>query len=200
MVEGLRTSRPLIKFRRVLPIAALLFVTASTYRYYHPPPRLVTSPGGRPLVLGGNRARPMIVATAINLPAGIIAIPLELAVLGPEGEHKPHFEAFRVVEFSLLGMIFWFYAGRYFDDLIAWRNVRSGSRWRLTDCLVAAVIAAETTFLTVVLSFQPHWSVPEFWLFSCTIGWGLLGYSAFIFRVFQLRSYPRRDAPPGRVS
>lgn len=189
MVEGLRQGRPLVKFRRVLPVAALLFVTITTYRYYHTEPFELASPLG-PVRMARPGTRPSIVAAAINLPAGILALPLELAFLRNSQRRLRSFEAFRVVEFSVLGIVFWFFAGRFLDDLIAWRWLRSGSRWRLSDCLMAAVIAVEATLVLGVFLLEPRYS-PDVWFLASGLAWALLGYWALIFRIVQFRSYPR---------
>ncbi len=191
MVEGLKAGRPLVKFRRVLPLAELLFVAASTYRYYRFPPRMVRGPGpGVELVLRLGTP-PATVAAAVNLPAGVVALPLEMAVRLTDAPHSPYYDVFRIVEFSLLGVIFWYFAGRFMDDAIAWRALRSGSRWRLSDCLMAALIAAESTLVLFALRLMPGLFMPSAWFLLGALGWALLGYSALVFRVLQFRAYPR---------
>ncbi len=193
MVAGLSKGRVLVKFRRMLPIAALLFVTVSTYRYYQGAPRLLRSPAGRLVIAPSPRPRPMVVAQAVNLPAFILVLPLELAIFGSEPIQTQFFDAVRVIEFSVLGMIFWFYAGRFLDDAIAWRKLRSGSRWRLMDCIMAGLIAAESTLIFVVFLLEPKMG-PDNWILAGAIFWGILGYSAFLFRIAQFRAYPRMRA------
>lgn len=194
MPEGLSKGRVFIKFRRVLPIAALLFVTIFAYRYYNGVPRLIRSPGGRIVIDPAVRTRPMVIAQAVNLPAFVIVLPLEMAMFRSEPIQARFFDAVRVIEFSVIGMFFWFFAGRFIDDAIAWRRLRSGSRWRFSDCIVAGVIAAESTLIYVVFLLEPKMS-PDQWILAGAIGWGVLGYSAFIFRIAQFRAYPRMRAP-----
>jgi len=185
MVEGLKAGRPLVKFCRVLPVAALLFVTASTYRYYRGPTRMVRLT--RSIEIEARPGTPpSMIAAAVNLPAGVLALPLELTVFG-----SPYREVFRIVAFSVLGVIFWFAAGRFIDDAIAWRALRSGSRWRLSDCLMAALIAAEATLALFTPALVPGLFLPNTWFMLGAIGWALLGYSALVFRVVQFRAYPR---------
>jgi hypothetical protein len=192
MVEGLRASRPLLKFQRILPLAAVLFVSVSALRYYVAAPRFIRTPRGTIFSVSAPQTRPAIVATAVNLPASIFALPIELAVFRGAGfRDSPYYEAFRTVEFSLLGILFWFYAGRALDDWIAWRQLRSGSRWRLSDCLVAALIAGEATMLGVLFTVGFKWERAELWYLASSISWALVGYWAFLFRVFQFRAYPR---------
>jgi hypothetical protein len=193
MVAGLSKGRVAIKFRRMLPIAALLFVTISTYRFYQGVPRLLRSPGGRIVIGPSVRPRPMVVAQAVNLPAFILVLPLELAIFGSEPIRTQFFDAVRVIEFSVLGMLFWFYIGRFVDDAIAWRKLRSGSRWRLMDCVMAGLIAAEATLIFVVFLLEPKMG-PDEWILAGAIFWGIVGYSAFFFRIAQFRAYPRMRA------
>jgi hypothetical protein len=189
MVEGLRKGRPLVKFRRVLPVTALLLVTVATYRYYRIPPRAIGYPAGPPLVVRPGIS-PSVVAVAVNLPAGIFALPLEFTLLGNSPRQLRLFDAFRIIEFSVIGIVFWFFIGRFFDDLIAWNSLRSGSRWRLSDCVVAVVIAAEATLVLVFLATEQRFDRDISFLIS-GVFWAVLGYSALIFRILQFRAYPR---------
>jgi len=190
MVEGLKTGRPIVKFCRALPLAALLFVAASSYRYYRAAPQMVHLPRGVDIE-GRIGTPPVTVATAVNLPAGILAAPLESLL-----PHSPYHELYRTVEFSLLGVIFWFSIGRFIDDVIAWRTLRSGSRWRLSDCLIAGLIAGEATVLLIFFALEPGRGISDFWLLASATGWALLGYSALMFRIAQFRAYPRSDFHP----
>ncbi len=190
MVEGLRSSHQLIKFRRVLPAAAVLFVALSTWLYVAAAPRTVYAPPDLAFS-DSTHTRPAVISTAVNLPAFVIALPLELAVLGPHARAHRYYEPFRTVEFSLLGIIFWFFAGRAIDDWIGWRQIRSGSRWRLSDCLLAGLIAVESTMLAVLFAVGFKWAREELWYLSSSVAWALLGYWAFIFRVVQFHSYPK---------
>lgn len=189
MVEGLRKGRPLVKFRRVLPVAALLLVTIATYRYYRIPPRAIGFPAGPPLVVRPGTS-PSVVAVAVNLPAGIFALPLEFMFLGNSPKQLRLFDAFRIVEFSVIGIVFWFFIGRFLDDLIAWNSLRSGSRWRLSDCVIALVIAAEATLVLAFLANEPRFDRDLSFLIS-GVFWAVLGYAALIFRILQFRAYPR---------
>lgn len=193
MVEGLRSNRPVIKFRRLLPAAAVLFIALTTWLYVVAAPNMVRSPRGALLSLPSH-TRPAVIATAVNLPAFVIALPLELAVFGSNARNKPYYEPFRTVEFSLLGVIFWFFAGRALDDWIAWRQLRSGSRWRLSDCLLAALVAIECTMLTVLFAIGFKWERAELWYLASSLTWAAVGYWAFIFRVVQFRTYPKATA------
>jgi len=197
MVEGLRSGRPLVKFRRVLPVAAVLFVALSTFRYFSSAPRILRTPGGTILSLNGRHTRPAVVSTAINLPAFLIALPLELAVFRGDPRSNSYYEAFRTIEFSLLGIIFWFCAGRAIDDWISWRQLRSGSRWRLIDCLIAGLIAVESSMLAVLFAVGFTWARAELWYLASSVSWALLGYSAFVFRLVQFRAYPRAKMREG---
>lgn len=197
MVEGLRSRRPLVKFRRILPVAAVLFVALSTLRYYAAAPRLFRTPGGSIVSVDGHRTRPAVVSTAINLPAFLAALPLELAIFRGEPRSTPYYEPFRTFEFSLLGIFFWFFAGRTIDDWIAWRALRSGSRWRLSDCVIAGLIALESTMLAVLFAIGFRWARAELWYLASSMAWALLGYWAFIFRMVQFRAYPRIKTRPG---
>jgi hypothetical protein len=190
MVQGLRSGRQGIKFRLVLPAAAVLFVALSTWLYAAAGPHMVYSP---PDVLysASTHTRPAVIATAVNLPAFVIALPLELAMLGSHAKSHRYYEPFRTVEFSFLGMIFWFVAGRAIDDWIGWSQIRSGSRWRLSDCLFAALIAVESTMLAVLFAVGFRWAREELWYFTSSVAWALFGYWAFIFRVVQFNSYPK---------
>lgn len=199
MVEGLRSGRPLVKFRRVLPVAALLLVTVATYRYYRIPPRAIGFPAGPPLVVRPGPS-PSAIAVAVNLPAGIFALPLEFTFLGNSPRQLRLFDAVRIVEFSVIGIVFWFFIGRFLDDLIAWRSLRSGSRWRLSDCAIAALIAAEATLVLAVFVTEPRFERDASFLIS-GLFWAILGYSALIFRIAQFRAYPRVAKPlPGSES
>jgi hypothetical protein len=197
MVEGLKSRRPLVKFCRILPVAAVLFVALSNLRYYSAAPRIFRTPRGAVFSLDGRRTRPAVVSTAINLPAFLIALPLELAIFRGDPRSTPYYEPFRTVEFSLLGMFFWFFAGRAIDDWIAWRALRSGSRWRLGDCVIAGLIALESTMLAVLFAIGFKWARAELWYLASSVFWALLGYWAFIFRIVQFRAYPRIKTRPG---
>jgi hypothetical protein len=185
--QGLKSGRPAIKLRRILPLAALLFVTVTTYRYIAFPrtPHDGTSSVRNP------HARPLTVAQAVNLPAFALTLPLELVLFGPRRDNSAGAQAFSIVEFAVLGIVFWFFVGRFFDDFITWRKLRSGSRWRLLDCLVAAFIAVESTLLLAVFTFIPLRGFQDMWLISACIGWAGIGYFAFAFRIMQFRAYPR---------
>jgi hypothetical protein len=188
--KGLKSGRTGIKFRRILPLAALLFVTVTTYRYIAFP----QAPRNGGFALRANpHARPLTIAQAVNLPAFALTLPIELALFGPRRDNSAGAQAFSIVEFSVLGIIFWFFAGRFLDDFTTWRRLRSGSRWRLLDCLVAAFIAVESTLLLAVFTFIPLRDFQDMWLISGAIGWAALGYFAFTFRVMQFRAYPRED-------
>jgi hypothetical protein len=186
--QGLKSGRSAIRFRRLLPLAALLFVTAFTYRYIAFP-RL--TPNGRFSMRTNPRTRPLTITQAVNLPAFALTLPLELALFGPKRDNSAGARAFSIVEFAVLGIIFWFFVGRFVDDFIAWRRLRSGSRWRLLDCLVAAFIAVESTLLLAVFTFIPLRDFQDMWLISSSIVWAGIGYFAFTFRVLQFRAYPR---------
>ena len=196
MVEGLRSRRPLVKFRRVLPVAAVLFVAITTARYFSAAPRVLRLPGGA-ILSNGHRTPPAVVSTAINLPAFFFALPLELAMFRGDPRKSAYYEPFRTIEFSLLGIIFWFSAGRAIDDWIAWRQLRSGSRWRLIDCFIAGLIAIESSLLAVLFAVGFNWARAELWYLASSIGWALLGYWAFFFRIVQLRAYPRAKMRAG---
>lgn|GEM_PF-4658320 len=188
MSEGLKSGRPAIKLRRILPLAALLFVTLTTYRYIaFPRPQRNSSN----VLAMRPRPRPLTVAQAVNLPAFAFTLPLELALFGPRRDNSAAAQAFSIVEFAVLGIIFWFFVGRFLDDFIIWRRLRSGSRWRLIDCLVAAFIAVEATLLLAVFTFIPLRDFQERWLISASLVWAIIGYFAFTFRIVQFRSYPR---------
>jgi hypothetical protein len=186
--QGLKSARPAIRLRRILPLAALLFVTAATYRYIAFP--RVPHNGGF-IVRANPPTRPLTVAQAVNLPAFAFTLPLELAVFGPKRANSASAQAFSIVEFAVLGIIFWFFVGRFLDDFIAWRQLRSGTRWRLLDCLVAAFIAVESTLLLALFTFLPLRDFQDMWLISASIAWAALGYFAFSFRILQFRTYPR---------
>lgn len=196
MVEGLRSRRPIVKFCRILPVAAVLFVALSTLRYYSAAPRLLPTPGGPLFSINGRRTRPAVVSTAINLPAFAVALPLELAIFHGEPRSTPYYEPFRTIEFSLLGIFFWFSAGRAIDDWVGWRELRSGSRWRLGDCLIAALVALESSMLAVLFAIGFRWAPAELWYLASSVAWALLGYWAFIFRIVQFRAYPRIKTRP----
>jgi hypothetical protein len=193
--QGLKSGRSAIRFRRILPLAALLLVTAFTYRYIAFPRVTHNGPFG---MRTNPRARPLTIAQAVNLPAFALTLPLELALFGPRRDNSAGAHAFSIVEFSVLGIIFWFFVGRFVDDFLAWRRLRSGSRWRLLDCLVAAFIAVESTLLLAVFTFIPLRDFQDMWLISSSIGWAGIGYFAFTFRVVQFRAYPRggHEQPP----
>jgi len=108
-----------------------------------------------------------------------------------ELRNHPYYEAFRTIEFTVLGVIFWFCAGRAIDDWIVWRQLRSGSRWRLSDCLISAITALEATMLTVLFAVGFKWARTEIWYLASSVVWALLGYAALLFRIAQLRAYPR---------
>jgi hypothetical protein len=186
--EGLKSGRPAIKLRRVLPLAALLFVTVTTYRYIAFP---MQQRNPSHLLAMRSRTRPLTVAQAVNLPAFALTLPLELALFGPRRDNSAGAQAFSIVEFAVLGIVFWFFVGRFLDDLIIWRRLRSGSRWRLLDCLVAAFIAVEATLLLAVFTFTPLRDFQDIWLIAASIIWAIVGYFAFTFRIVQFRSYPR---------
>jgi hypothetical protein len=174
----------------MLPLAALLFVTVSTYRYIAFP----STPRSGPFIADPNpHTRPLTIAQAVNLPAFALTLPLELAVFGPRRDNSPSDQAFSIVEFAVIGILFWFFIGRFLDDFIAWRLLRSGSRWRLLDCLVAAFIAVESTLLLAVFTFLPLRDFQDSWLVSASIVWAAAGYFAFAFRIVQFRAYPRGD-------
>ena len=191
MVQGLRKRLSPIKFRHLMPVAALLFVAFSTLFFYMARPRTILTPRGTFITVSGGRTRPSVIATAINLPALVLAVPLELAVFAGQPAMHPYHEAFRLVEFISLGVLFWFVIGRAMDDWIAWRQLRSGSRWRLLDCLIAALIALEASALAVQFSARFKWDQAQLWYLAGAIGWALMGYAAFVFRIAQLRAYPR---------
>lgn len=188
MGQGLKSGRTGIKFRRILPLAALLFVTVTTYRYIAFPR---TPHDGTTSLRANPHSRPLTVAQAVNLPAFALTLPIELALFGPKRDNSAGAQAFSIVEFAVLGIIFWFFAGRFLDDFTTWRRLRSGSRWRLLDCLVAAFIAVESTLLLAVFTFIPLRDFQDMWLISASIGWAALGYFAFAFRIVQFRAYPR---------
>ena len=129
MGQGLKSGRPAIKLRRILPLAALLLVTVTTYRYIAFPRPTHNGPFA---LHGDPRTRPLTVAQAVNLPAFALTLPLELALFGPKRDNSAAAQAFSIVEFAVLGIVFWFFVGRFFDDFITWRRLRSGSRWRLS--------------------------------------------------------------------
>lgn len=194
MVEGLRVERPLIKFRVVLPIAALLLVATSCYRYYRGPATL-RGPDNPVHSSGGLYAHPMIVAQAVNLPAAIVALPLEVAVLGTRPRSMPVLEFVRIAEFSFIGTFFWFFMGRFVDDAIEWRQLRSGSRWRLSDCLVAALTLANSTLGLIAFATGQGRGRAGIWLLLSSGLWALLGLCALVFRIMQIRAYPRMTSP-----
>jgi len=191
MVQGLRTSVSPVKFRHIMPLAALLFVAFSTLFFYMARPRTILTPRGTFISVTGGRTRPTVVATAVNLPALVIAVPLELAVFTGQPAMHPYHQPFRLLEFTSLGILFWFIMGRAMDDWIVWRQLRSGSRWRLMDCLIAALIALEASALAVQFSVRLKWDPEQLWYLAGAIGWAILGYSALVFRIAQLRAYPR---------
>jgi hypothetical protein len=191
MVQGLRTRLLPIKFSHIMPVAALLFVAFSTLFFHMARPRTILTPRGTFISLSGGRTRPSVIATAVNLPALVIAVPLELAIFPGQPGTQPYHEPFRLLEFTCLGILFWFIIGRAMDDWIVWRQLRSGSRWRLMDCIIAALIALEASALAVQFSARFKWDQDQLWYLAGAIGWALLGYSAFVFRIAQLRAYPR---------
>ena len=190
MVQGLRTRLSPIKFRRVMPLAAILFVAFSTL-FFMMRPRTILTPRGTFMSVSGGRTRPSVIATAVNLPALVLAVPLELAIFAGQPVVHPYHELFRLLEFTFLGILFWFVIGRAVDDWIVWRQLRTGSRWRLLDCVISALIALEASALVVQFSASFKWDQAQLWYLAGAIGWALLGYSAFIFRIAQLRAYPR---------
>jgi hypothetical protein len=75
--------------------------------------------------------------------------------------------------------------------------LRSGSRWRLSDCLMAALVAAEATAVLAIFALRPG-LFPNTWFLISGVGWAMLGYSAFLFRILQFRAYPRIKGRPER--
>jgi hypothetical protein len=190
MVQGLRVIRPVVKLRHILPVAAVLFVAFSTLFFYMARPRTFLTPRGTFISITGGRTAPTVIATAINLPALVLAVPLEVAIFNDQ-PGNPYHEPFRLLEFTCLGIFFWSIVGRAIDDWIVWRRLRSGSRWRLSDCLIAGLIALEASALSVQFSARFKWGQAEIWYLAGAIGWAILGYSVLIFRIAQLRAYPR---------
>lgn len=174
-------------------MAALLLVTASCYRYYHALPAALR--GTAVSSSASMSVHPMTVAQAVNLPAAVVALPLEVAIVGTRPRTIPVLEFVRIMEFSLIGMFFWFFMGRFVDDAIEWKQLRSGSRWRLSDCIVAALTAANSTLGVIAFATGQGRGRAGLWLLLSSGLWALLGFSALVFRIMQIRAYPRTQAP-----
>jgi hypothetical protein len=129
---------------------------------------------------------------AINLPAGLVQLPT-VFLRADKTEWKPDgvdFRAWRAVTWPLLGMVFWWIAGRGLDALVAARRKALSPRIGWTETVLGFVLGAGGLVGVIAFLFTagPDLHDRQLQLLMSAAGmWGLLGSLTVAARVVQWR-------------
>lgn len=182
---------PAMRFRVLLPIlqtlAMLLIVWAPWNPAAHQIDVILRDTGQE---IKAWTLLPMFDATdwamGVNLPAVPLVAPVEYSLRQPGA--LPNYK-FRFFGFWFLGLLCWYMVGRFVDDLVQWRRMKTLPRKHWAD-LTFALIAAPSTIL-LAGSFTVSQGESTF-LAACGVLWLFLTASAFIFRVAQIIKQRRK--------
>jgi hypothetical protein len=182
-----------------------MLVWAVTYCATPTRARTVQLPSGFLVILLPQSPQEMIereiyaraVATSINLPAMLVAIPIEEMVVRLQpNEGKRTIVC--ILASGLSGVFYWFYAGQFLDDLLQMMRTRLYPDFH-RSALVFAIVSLLVCFLSLEGTHWPQ-SRNERWYFWGGTGWTLVASSALIFRLLQLKNSKDHESSAGQAS
>jgi hypothetical protein len=141
----------------------------------------------------------------LNLPAGLLSVPY--AIVNPEKtEWTPrgmNFRYWRGISWPLVGMVFWWLAGRGIEALVAAfkRKVRPPLRPVEMTVAVLFVLAGAMCFLAPLIGRDPNDPDEILWIFMCSGGamWFFFGSATIVAGYLQRRirrGHARQTVPP----
>lgn len=136
------------------------------------------------------KVEPYEISMLLNAPAGALFLPVELATWGISAERLRDINAFhnRILwEFGLFGILVWYAAGKFIDDVRATFATDPEINLRWYDWIFS-LLSLATGFIVFSIGreetdFHAHVSYVY-----AGIAWMLLGMICVVFRTFQWRS------------
>jgi len=129
---------------------------------------------------------------AINLPGGALQLPIALLTRGHQIWKPPgiEFQTWNALTWPVLGLVFWWIAGRGIDALLAARRKISLPSIRWTETVVGFILGAGGlvgAFAFLLTGGQDRYD-PQLQLLASGMGmWGLLGSLIVAARIVQWR-------------
>jgi hypothetical protein len=130
----------------------------------------------------------------VNWPCALLWPVLRWAT--PQGMVSEYWKA---LTWPLLGIFFWWIAGRAIEALVAWRRFSVAKPpISIAEVVVASVVIAMGAMLCVAFSVEPDMRdgsiYPWKWSLATSVMWVLLGASTIAARVVQRRMKGQRDS------
>ena len=175
-----------MRLRHLLPVLQVLTSVALIAIFFLQIPKVYQVPqgdGNSKLIIDEKTAYcctnvdTFLWVAGINLPAAWVALPLAIAV------HRDFAPSLvRILSFAFGGIFVWFFAGRFFDDVISWRRENTLPPFQVTDFIFALL-----TFPTVVLVGAAFVFGGRTMILGVTCGmfWFVLSSCALTFRTVQ---------------
>jgi hypothetical protein len=182
-----------MRFRLWLPLLqsiAMLLITWAPWS-----PQAHQSPIVRPeereistwtLIPRPNIVDPFDFAEGINLPAAAVVVPIEFAARQGGNWMNTNFRFFG---FWIGGLLCWYMAGRFLDDVVQWRHSRALPTQNASDIAFALLALPSSILLASVFLF----SGPASRILAVTSAiWLVLSGAALIFRLAQIIAQRRK--------
>jgi hypothetical protein len=141
---------------------------------------------------------------ALNLPVMMLELPEAISSPDknnwiPEGFS---FHTWRQLRWPILGILFWWIAGRAIDAIFAARRseIRPRISWIETGFALITAIFSVLFFIAIYIEGKPSDPEPVFLLLTCSAMWILLGLSTIVARIFQMRLRRRMKSTSQLVS
>lgn len=129
---------------------------------------------------------PFDFAEGINLPAAAVVVPIEFAARQGGNWMNTNFRFFG---FWIVGLLCWYMAGRFLDDVIQWRHRRVLPTKNASDIAFALLAVPSSILLASVFLF----SGPASRVLAVTSAiWLVLSGAALIFRLVQIIAQRRK--------
>ena len=196
----LRLLLPTLEFLLSIPF---VFIPLWTYL----PSYRLKGPDGKELVCHDNCPHPnlygidsVMYAKGSSLPAAIIVVPILSAIWDYSRDDHDYFHdpVWQAVGYVLVGILVWFFVGRFLDDALAWRQTGIRPAIWISDFVFSLTAAGVATLAAASVRLLDRLSIG--YIFWSAI-WILLAYSSLAMRVTQfVRARTERALPANRVS
>jgi hypothetical protein len=182
-----------MRFRLWLPLLQTIAMLLITWAPWSPEAHRLTVglPGERQISAWTLVPRPNIIdpfdfSEGINLPAAAVVVPIEFAARQGGSWMNTNFRFFG---FWIAGLLCWYMAGRFVDDVIDWRRSRLLPRKNSSDIAFALLAVPSSILLASVFLFSGGASRI---LVVASAVWLVLSAAALIFRLAQIIAQRRK--------